>query len=102
MKSTSQAKQKSMGVLNKKQVAIAFFSSLVLLVGIFVATMIKQYQGVDWEPLSKAVLKIAAISILPAIAVFLLKLRNSLLSGLAGIVVGFLVSVIYVQISIAL
>jgi hypothetical protein len=91
-----------MGVLNKKQVAIAFFSSLVLLVVIFVATMIKQYQGVDWEYLSKAVLKIAVISILPAIAVFLLKLRNSLLSGLAGIVVGFLVSVIYVQISIAL
>jgi hypothetical protein len=91
-----------MGVLNKKQVAIAYFSSLVLLVGIFVATMVKQYQGVDWEYLSTAVLKIVTISILPAISVFLLKLRNSLLSGVVGIVVGFLVAVIYVQISIAL
>jgi Na+/proline symporter len=91
-----------MGVLNKKQVAIAFFSSLVMLVGIFVATMIKQYQGVDWEYLSTAVLKIAAISFLPAIAVFLLKLQNSLMSGVVGMVVGFLVAVIYVQISIAL
>lgn len=76
----------------------AYFSSVGLLLTIFVMTMLKHYDGqIDWEYLLYAALRIALLSILSMLVVNYLKVSKWYWSIVIGIVVGFLSAALYVS-----
>lgn len=92
----------NMDISRKKQILIAFASSLTLLTCLFVITMLQHEQGIDYAYLTYAVTQIAVISLIPAIIVALFKMQSLLKSSAIGLVVGFIMAIAYVQIYISI
>ena len=81
---------------NLKQILIAYIASAILLTGIFVATMLKHYQKIDNEYLAFGLGRILLISLVPAIIVWMLRLKHAAGVAAVGILVGFALAVVYV------
>jgi len=81
---------------NLKQIVIAYITSAMLLSGIFVVTMFKHYQKLDNEYLVFGLGRILLISLVPAIIVWVLRLKHAVGVAAVGILVGFALAVVYV------
>lgn len=72
--------------------AASFISMLVL----FVATMWVHYQGIDYEYLTYALIRIAAISILSGILGFVVYKQRKIAQIIFGVVVGPIVAAVVI------
>ena len=70
---------------------VAGSASMIVLSGIFLATMLVHYQAIDWQYLQFALLRIGAVSLVVAVLAHLLakRLRSTWVAALFGAVVGF-------------
>ncbi|MDH5828914.1 hypothetical protein QFW80_00045 [Luteimonas sp. M1R5S18] len=77
---------------------MAGVASMLVLGGIFIATMLVHYQAIDWPYLQFALLRIGAISLAVAVLAHLLAkwLRSSWRAALFGAVAGFAGGVAFV------
>ena len=77
---------------------MAGLTSMLVLGGIFLATMFVHYQAIDWPYLQFAILRIGAISLAVAVLAHLLssRLRSIWRAALFGAVVGFAGGVAFV------
>jgi hypothetical protein len=77
---------------------MAGLASMLVLSGIFLATMLVHYQAIDWPYLQFALLRIGAVSMAVAVLSHLLakRLRPIWLAALFGALVGFAGGVAFV------
>jgi len=79
----------------------AYVIGYILLISIFIYTMQLHYDGyIDWEYLRFAAIRIGIISLIPALAVKLFKIKNMMIAVLLGVVVALASAVAYVNIAI--
>jgi hypothetical protein len=76
----------------------AGLASMLVLSGIFLATMLVHYQAIDWQYLQFALLRICAISLIVAALAHLLsgRLRSNFGAALFGAMAGFAGGVAFV------
>jgi len=83
------------------QPIVAYLISIIALQVIFVGSMLNYYNGeIQWSYLGFASIRIALISLIPAIAVYLLKIQKWYISAVISLLLGIGVAVAYVQISV--
>jgi hypothetical protein len=82
-----------------KQSALAFASSFVLLITIFISTMLIHQNGqIDMPYLAYAIPRIAVISIAPIGVIVLGKISKWYISVPCGALVGFLAAVVFASV----
>ena len=86
----------------KNQSLIAFLSSAILLISIFVATSITHYRNIDLEYLYYVLPAIIGVSIIPTLLVRKIKTKKWYWSTIIGTVVGLTLAIIVVQLCVGI
>lgn len=86
----------------KNQSLIAFMSSAILLVSIFLATSITHYRNIDLEYLYYVLPTIIGVSIIPTLLVRKIKTKKWYWSSIIGAVVGLTLAIVIVQLRVSI
>ena len=86
----------------KNQSLIAFLSSAILLVSLFVATSITHYRNIDLEYLYYVLPTIIGISLIPTLLVRKIKTKKWYWSTIIGAVVGLTLAIVVVQLRVGI
>jgi|AZIC01.1.fsa_nt_gi hypothetical protein len=86
----------------KNQSLIAFLSSAILLIAIFVATSITHYRNIDLEYLYYVLPTIIVVSIIPTLLVRKIKTKKWYWSSIIGAVVGLTLAIVIVQLRVSI